>query len=491
MRAGKGWAAVLAASVLAVASAQEDRPLVDVELDDVSAPLAFATIGSKSGKTVLVAPGLRLERVTIRLKQVPWREAVEVIARMSHAEVVTLTGGTLLVSGQRTSVALDHAAVRDAVARVASGSFANVVVANDVQGTVTIDFKDVAPVAALRSIAHACEAEAWDLGGAVVVTKRRPEGVAPVSTGARLSQLAKVDRFTPVSIDVDGEDLREYCERGHPFGRGAPPVLVDPSVDEKLSVRLHDVPWCDALAYVALLTRCQIEDRGKVLVLTQPPPVTIRTRGATVASLLKLLSGYAGKNLAIGSGSEIPAAPMNLESLPWMTSIRVAALTNGFKVFEDSEDAISVTAWSTPAKLPSDETPAPAIEPPAEPRAALERAEAIILRGEGAFADATTLLERASRSSDAASKARARFLSEWSPRIADVVERGKLVIEAVVTDARPESKDRCLVGGRALEIGDEVLDGKGVAIPAVRVVKILKDGVRFRLEDVEFERRIR
>lgn len=72
-------------------------PRIDVDVDGVGLDEVMARIAGQAGRTILVDPHLD-EVVTVTLTQLPWREAVEVIARMVGCEVEERPGGVLVLN---------------------------------------------------------------------------------------------------------------------------------------------------------------------------------------------------------------------------------------------------------------------------------------------------------------------------------------------------------------------------------------------------------
>src|SRR5688500_4593337 len=89
-----------------------------------------------------------------------------------------------------------------------------------------------------------------------------------------------------INVDVENVDLADVMERiGRQVGRN---ILVDPTVQEAVTVSLRDIPWREAVDVIARMTRCEVEERpGGILVLTQPPKVTIQFTDANVRTVLQ------------------------------------------------------------------------------------------------------------------------------------------------------------------------------------------------------------
>jgi hypothetical protein len=572
-----GVVALALALGIATASRAQDKKTIDVFIDDKDVPAAFAEIAAKAHAPILVDPALKGERLTISLQEIPWRDALEVCARMVRADVVWLKGGTPFVGAtEGKTVALANVPVREAVAAVTTGTRLQAVVANDVQGNVTVDFKDLAPAAALSAIAHSCSAEAWDVDGVAVVSKRKLAGRSPIAPVARLPEVAEPEKLRPgppvtITVDLKEAAVREACDAiGKRVGLN---ILVEPGYDERVTLAARNVPWFDVVAAIAASTGGEIETRGKVVVLTHRPRVWIQTYFASVGNLFRLLGAHAGKNVAVGPGGSVTAAPMRLSSVPWSVALRVAAIANGFELLEQGPDTVALAPTLDAGIVVDDPTPVrqsepvAALEKPSEvedeidlalesiqafpeqreakiaelvklarsrqhgfrsirellPRWAkrlgktrtaigeeldIAEAEDLLLaadqaswREDGSLQGTQHLVERAAEltnnprvSPEIAVRrqkvaARVREYHVMLGRLAEAIERGRLVVEAIVIDPRPESKNRCVVGGRIYEVGDQVLDGAGRAVPGLRVVRIEDGFVMFHVEDIEFTRK--
>jgi hypothetical protein len=570
-----GVVALALALGIAAASRAQDKKTIDVFLDDKDVPAAFAEIAAKVHAPILVDPALKGERLTINLQEIPWRDALEVCARMVRADVVWLKGGTPFVGAtEGKTVALANVTVREAVAAVTTGTRLQAVVANDVQGNVSVDFKDLAPAAALSAIAHSCSAEAWNVDGVAVVTKRRPVGRSPIAPTLRIVEIQGSDDYPAgkrtLDVDLQNVDVREACEViGRNVGRN---IIVEPDYgDARVTLHAQAIPWWDAIAYVAATTGGEIEWRGSILILSRTPPMSVRTFSASVASVFRILSAYAGKNVAVGPGASVFAAPLRLSSVRWEVALRVAAIANGFDLVEQGRDTVALAPTLYAGIVVDDPTPLSLAEPRPSLAAladvdqdittALESVEAFPERSDEKIADllriardrpdgfrvarmvlsrwfkrlaqATKMIERELDLAEADSAlegataamnderfedaralvARARklvgsgpyhdlegrkrdiairadiLLSEV-PMMAEAIARGRLVLEAIVIDPRPDSSSRCVLGGRIYQVGDVVLDGSGRPIKDLSVTNIDEAGVKLKYRELVLIRKV-
>lgn len=109
-----------------------DRPLGDV----------LKLIRDRSGANVLLAPGVEAT-VTIAFTGVPWREALELVAENAGCIVVESRGRVYKVEKpERVTFSFEDEDIRKVIQAIATKGQANVVVAPDVTGMVTLEIRD-------------------------------------------------------------------------------------------------------------------------------------------------------------------------------------------------------------------------------------------------------------------------------------------------------------------------------------------------------------
>jgi type II secretory pathway component GspD/PulD (secretin) len=113
---------------------------------------------------------------------------------------------------------------------------------------------------------------------------------APVTTAA-----APVQRIDVDVVDVDLADVMEGI--GRKVGRN---ILVDPEVQERVTISLGDIAWREAVDVIARRTHVEVEEReGGILVLSQRPVIDVRAWDLPVRGYLELLSMVSNKNVII------------------------------------------------------------------------------------------------------------------------------------------------------------------------------------------------
>lgn len=168
------------------------------------------------------------------------------------------------------------------------------------------------------------------------------DGASPLDAGG-LTGAPRGGASQRIHVDVENVDLQEVMERiGRQVGRN---ILVDPSVQETVTVSLRDIPWREAVDVIARMTRCEVEERaGGILVLTQPPKVTIQFTDANVRTVLQLLAAYSGKNIIISPRVD-GKVTLDLKEVHWLRALHAIVKTVGdYEVVEETEDLLRVVS---------------------------------------------------------------------------------------------------------------------------------------------------
>jgi type IV pilus assembly protein PilQ len=148
--------------------------LLTLKLKDRALKDVVQSIRRKAGVNIIIDPAIE-ETVTIDLDGVEWRKALDLVAEAAGCVVVTVSGNVLKVEKPpRVYFAFENADVQKVIDTIAKISGANIVVAPEVQGTITLRLKDI-------PWRDALEATAKTLGYVVVEEERGILRVVPTS----------------------------------------------------------------------------------------------------------------------------------------------------------------------------------------------------------------------------------------------------------------------------------------------------------------------
>lgn len=172
-----------------------------------------------------------------------------------------------------------------------------------------------------------------------------------------------------INVDVEDAELTDVMDQiGRQVGRN---ILVEPNVKETVSVSLHEIPWREAVDVIARMTRCEVEERpGGILLLTQPPKVTIQFTDANVRTVLQLLAAYSGKNIIIAPEVQ-GRVTLDLKEVHWLRALHAIVKTVGdYEVVEESDDLLRIVSRSSiEQQLETVVFPLSHVRPPAQYRA--------------------------------------------------------------------------------------------------------------------------
>lgn len=288
----RALAALLLCALPALAQAPPMRIDVDIEDEDLGAVLA--QVASCTNTTIVVDPEVQ-ERVSLSLRDIPWRDAADVVARMCRCDVEELAPGVLWIDRPaRVTVEFQDTDVATVLRLIAAYAGVELVVTPGVAGRVSLDLKDEPWLRAMQTVAAAAGLWLEERAGLVVV---RPGPAPAAAPPVAADPTRELERLAPplVTLELDGA-LDEALELvGEAAGRN---VLVDPSVVERVRLSLRRVPWRVAVDLAARLTGCQVEARpGGILLLTRPTRTRYAAVGAPAAAWFQLVGRQGGLNV--------------------------------------------------------------------------------------------------------------------------------------------------------------------------------------------------
>jgi hypothetical protein len=330
---------VLGCSVAAEGAPDEPKPApkkaapkkINVDVQGVDLADLMEQIGASVGRNILVDPDVT-ETVTLNLRDIPWRQAVEVIAKMTRCTVEERAGGILLLTQPaRVTLAAVKVPLSHVVERIARTAGVRISLKPEDLGKALVSL-EVKNTPWLKALAILLET-----AGVGLIADDEGYRIVPLAEIKRIEAEAKKRKPAKrekagksVSVDVEDVSIADVMEQiGNAVGRN---ILVDPAVDETVTVYLRDIPWREAVEVIAKMTRCEIEERqGGILLLTQPPNVLIQTAEAPVEGVLRLLAAYAKKKILF-EGAPKGRVTCELTRIRWLRGMHALAKSVGLSV---------------------------------------------------------------------------------------------------------------------------------------------------------------
>ncbi|MDE0960526.1 MAG: hypothetical protein OSB09_07075 [Planctomycetota bacterium] len=156
-------------------------------------------------------------------------------------------------------------------------------------------------------------------------------------------------RIDLVTIDVREKDLSEVLSQiGEQVDIN---IVVDPQVDEKVTLSLDAIGWREALEIIARQTSCVIiESSDRLIRFTQPPSVNIEFQNADLAVVLDLLAKQSGANIVIAE-DVTGKVSLTLRDVPWREALDTIVKTAGYVVVSEREGISEIIRIVSPDKL--------------------------------------------------------------------------------------------------------------------------------------------
>lgn len=308
----------------------------DVDVSDRPLGEVLAAIGSATRVNVLLGPAVD-QRVSATLRQLPAREAIDVLARMTHCEVEELPDGVLLVDQPPLiTFGFTDANVRTVLSLLGAYSGKNLVLAPDVTGRVTLDVKEMPWARVLDTIAELRGCHVTYVGPDLAIVTTRP---LPAALVRRLRPLAQ-DPGPAVDLAVSDVPVGEVCELlARRSGRN---VLADPALEARVTLQLYDVPLGSALEALARQVGARVEDRSGVLLLAPAARGRVRATDCPTQAWFALLAAASGTGLVTDENVG-GVVTFDLKGIDWKLAAIATGAVQGLKV-EDRREALTVAA---------------------------------------------------------------------------------------------------------------------------------------------------
>lgn len=204
-------------------------------------------------------------------------------------------------------------------------------------------------IAALDGVRSLREPPVAELAAPTPVAPPPPEPAAPpkpeapeptLDPWARRAQ-GPVDAGRPIDVTADGRDLRDVIADIASSARLN--AVVDPGVEEQVTVSLAAIPAREAVELVARMSRCEVEELpGGVLVVYRPSAVSIQFTDANVRTVLQLLAAYAGKSIVVAP-DVAGTLTVDIKEMRWDRALLTIARTRNLHLTLCGADAVLVT----------------------------------------------------------------------------------------------------------------------------------------------------
>jgi type II secretory pathway component GspD/PulD (secretin) len=344
---------VLAGLVLAPAAhAQEVAPAgsasrsIDCGVEEADLRDVMDEISRRAGHPIVVDAGIK-EKVTVSLRKIPWRDAVSVIAGLSHCDVAKLGDETLLITQPpRVTLQFEKANARTMLQLLAAYSGKNMIIHPDVKGEVSVDMQGVIWRDGLASILKLTQSHAATFGSVVVVL---PGAKDPCIEGSEDVKWPfdkdEADENPRVELCVEEADLSDVCAAvskrlGVTVGCG------DDHSKVTLTMRAHAH---DLLLGLARISGCQLEKKKDGFVLSRPARVTLQAVSTSVKDFFGKVAEQANETIAVDEDVK-GEVTLDVDNACWRDVVEGVALALDLRIVKDPKAALRIA--NRPARGP-------------------------------------------------------------------------------------------------------------------------------------------
>ena len=296
----QGWGKVHVLTEAQVRKVEFLPGRINVDTDGESLREVMDQIARQTGHTIVVEDEAAKEICNISLRQIPWREAVDVICAMMRCKVEQL-GESLFIS-LRVKVTLEFRNGNlTSVLRVLSAyAGRSMVLGPELRGGISCNLKEVEFSEALAALAYAASFEVKSKpGGVISATPRASRSTPPAPRWLPFPQPRKKGDPKPQRINLDLEKVRleDAAEQiGALVERN---VLVDPATQAIVNLNLRNAPWPEALQLIARQAGCRMRTYGGIVLLEGNPVNVLSARKVPAASWFMALGALSGKNVIV------------------------------------------------------------------------------------------------------------------------------------------------------------------------------------------------
>jgi type IV pilus assembly protein PilQ len=155
-----------------------------------------------------------------------------------------------------------------------------------------------------------------------------------------ISSQAEGDRASRLTLRLRDRDLREVVQSIRRKTNSN--IIMDPGIEESVTIDLQDVHWRQALALVVEQAQCIVsEGEGGVLKIEKPPRVYFAFENTDIQKVIDTIAKISGANIVVAP--EVKGTiTVRLKNIPWRDALDATVKTLGFVVVEEDRGILRV-----------------------------------------------------------------------------------------------------------------------------------------------------
>lgn len=198
---------------------------------------------------------------------------------------------------------------------------------------------------------------AWCASLATPLAQQEPQGNRPAAAPAQgapqgtaqakdadIRAEAEGDRASRLTLKLKDRDLRDVVASIKK--KANVNIIMDPAIEETVTIDLQDVNWRNALELVAEQAGCIVtEGTGDVLKVEKPPRVYFAFENTDIQKVIDTIAKISGANIVVAP--EVKGTiTVRLKNIPWRDALDASVKTLGFVVVEEDRGILRVVPAS-------------------------------------------------------------------------------------------------------------------------------------------------
>lgn len=167
-----------------------------------------------------------------------------------------------------------------------------------------------------------------------------PMGQAQGQDQGEITSQSTGDRASRLTLRLKDRDLRDVVQSIRRKTNAN--IIMEPGIEELVTIDLQDVHWRQALTLVAEQAGCVVNEAdGSVLKVEKPPRVYFAFEDTDIKKVIDTIAKISGANIVVAPEVQ-GSITVRLKNIPWRDALDAVVKTLGFVVVEEQRGILRV-----------------------------------------------------------------------------------------------------------------------------------------------------
>ncbi len=173
---------------------------------------------------------------------------------------------------------------------------------------------------------------------ALLLAGAAPAAAQVVGEGRPLAN--SVDQGAMITLDVAERPLEDVLD--HIRNKVGITIVSPVGADARVTVKLRDVPWAEALVIIAERSGCiATQDSPKLWRVEKPPRVTMSFQAEDIKKVIEAIAKYGNANIVVSEKVK-GNVTMVINDRPWRDALEAVIKTNGYFLVQEDRGILRV-----------------------------------------------------------------------------------------------------------------------------------------------------